>query len=181
MYTCFRVARCVGWLLITTLVMQCQGCKNAEAVADRGECTQEHASRPNHASETQNIDVGQAQQDASHQKECPAPPLPPAEQDAAIVVDDASALDNVSSFSARPHWLYTSENMDVTCCICLEDVALSLFEPKCNACLKWFHRGCLRAWIAQNDRCPMCREKFSLRVWMIYNDEKFKYFHKKKR
>ena len=47
------------------------------------------------------------------------------------------------------------EEMERTCCICMDDIMSNSHTTKCNHS---FHKECLNEWKNINNSCPMCRE-----------------------
>ena len=54
--------------------------------------------------------------------------------------------------------LITSNNIDSTCCICLDELNVNKYTKNVlTNCGHYFHYKCLRSWVYNDCICPMCR------------------------
>lgn len=46
---------------------------------------------------------------------------------------------------------------DKDCAICFEELEVTEDLKQCKQCKKFFHDGCIKAWLIKNKTCPLCR------------------------
>jgi hypothetical protein len=58
-------------------------------------------------------------------------------------------------------FIYNSESVD-TCAVCLDTIRNNTIVRKLNACNHLFHINCIDRWVANNNKCPLCRSDINV-------------------
>lgn len=58
-------------------------------------------------------------------------------------------------------FIYNGESLD-TCAVCLDSIRNNTIVRKLNACNHMFHISCIDRWVANNNKCPLCRTNINV-------------------